>query len=67
MSNKVKMDKEEMMWRAREDAEIMAQYQEIINDKARMSRAIEEASKKAKDMEKRATAMRNVANKGKRK
>lgn len=67
MTNKVKMDKEEMMWRAREDAEIMAQYQEIINDKARMSRAIEEASKKAKDMEKRATAMRNVANKGKRK
>lgn len=67
MANKVKMDKEEMMWRAREDAEIMAQYQEIINDKARMSRAIEEASKKAKDMEKRATAMRNVANKGKRK
>ena len=67
MTNKVKMDKEEMMWRARQDAETMAQYQEIINDKARMNRAIEEASKQAKDMEKRATAMRNVANKGKRK
>ena len=67
MYNKVKMDKEEMMWRARQDAETMAQYQEIINDKARMNRAIEAASKQAKDMEKRATAMRSVANKGKRK
>ena len=67
MYNKVKMDKEEMMWRARQDAETMAQYQEIINDKARMNRAIEEASKQAKDMEKRATALRSVANKGKRK
>lgn len=67
MGNKTTMDKEEMMWRAREDANVMAQYQEILKDKARLNRAVKEANKQAKDMEKRASAMRNVANKGKRK
>lgn len=67
MGNKTTMDKEEMMWRAREDANVMAQYQEILKDKARLNRAVKEANKQAKDMEKRASAMRSVANKGKRK
>jgi hypothetical protein len=40
----------------------MAQYQEIINDKARMGRAIKEASKQASDLSKRANAMKNAAN-----
>ena len=41
MTNKTrKMTQEEMRWRAEDDARIMAQYQEIMNDKARMSRAI---------------------------
>lgn len=67
MGNKTTMDKEEMMWRARQDAETMAQYQEILKDKTRLNRAVKEANKQAKDMEKRASAMRSVANKGKRK
>lgn len=67
MGNKTTMDKEEMMWRAREDANVMAQYQEILKDKTRLNRAVKEANRQAKDMEKRASAMRSVANKGKRK
>ena len=54
--------KEEQQWQAESDARTMAQYQEIISDKARMSRAIKEASKQASDLNKRATAMRNAAN-----
>ena len=67
MGNKTTIDKEEMMWRAREDANVMAQYQEILKDKTRLNRAVKEANRQAKDMEKRASAMRSVANKGKRK
>ena len=39
----------------------MAQYQEILSDKARMSRAIKEANKQAQDLNKRASAMRSAA------
>lgn len=36
-------------------------YQEIMSDKARMNRAIKEAEKQAKDLNKRASAMQNAA------
>ena len=56
----VKM-KSEQQWQAESDAHTMATYQEIISDKARMNRAIREASKQAKDLNKRANAMRSAA------
>lgn len=52
---------DELKWQAESDASIMASYQEIINDKARMSRAIKVAQQKAKDLSKRANAMQTVA------
>jgi hypothetical protein len=56
-----KLSKEDLKWQAGGDADTMARYQEIINDKARMNRAIKEAEKQAKDLSKRASAMQNAA------
>lgn len=55
------MSKQDLKWQAQSDAHTMAQYQEIMSDKARMSRAIKEASKQAQDLSKRANAMRSAA------
>lgn len=52
---------ERQKWQAEEDASTMANYQEIIGDKARMNRAIKVANERAKDLQKRASAMQNVA------
>ena len=52
---------DEKQWQAESDASTMAQYQEIISDKARMDRAIKVAKRQAKDLEKRASAMQTVA------
>ena len=52
---------DEMKWQAESDASTMATYQEIVNDKARMNRAIKVAKAKAADLSKRASAMQNVA------
>ena len=54
--------KQEQQWQAESDAHTMAQYQEILSDKARMSRAIKEANKQAQDLNRRANAMRSAAN-----
>lgn len=54
--------KEEQKWQAQDDARVMAQYQEIISDKARMGRAVKEATKQASDLSKRANAMKTAAN-----
>jgi hypothetical protein len=56
-----KMSKSESEWRAEADANTLAEYQEIMNDKARMSRAIKVAKRKAEDLTKRANAMNSVA------
>ena len=56
-----KMTKQDLQWQAESDASTMARYQEIINDKARMNRAIKEANKQAQDLSKRANAMRSAA------
>lgn len=53
--------KKELEWQAEDDARTMANYQEIIGDKQRMSRAIKVAKKQAADLNKRANAMQNVA------
>ena len=52
---------EELRWQAESDARTMAQYQEIISDKARMNRAIKEANKQASDLQKRTNAMKAAA------
>lgn len=51
----------EERWQAESDASTMATYQEIMNDKARMNRAIKVAKSKAADLSKRAAVMQNVA------
>lgn len=56
-----RMKQRELQWLAEEDARIMAQYQDILNDKARMSRAVKVAKKQANDLQKRANAMKKVA------
>lgn len=56
-----KMTKQDLQWQAESDANTMMRYQEIMSDKARMQRAIKEASKQADDLNKRATAMRSAA------
>ena len=52
---------QERQWQAESDAETMARYQEILGDKARMSRAVKVAQQRANDLNKRATAMQTVA------
>ena len=58
-SGPTKADK--LKWQAEDDARVMATYQEILQDKARMNRAIKEANKQAQELNKRATAMKNAA------
>ena len=53
--------RQEQKWQAESDAHTMAEYQQIISDKARMDRAIKVAQQQANDLTKRATAMQNVA------
>ena len=48
-------------WQAEDDARVMAQYQEIMEDKGRMNRAVKIAQKQAKDLTKRANTMQKVA------
>ena len=56
-----KLSVDEKKWQAESDARTMAQYQEILQDKARMNRAIKEANKQAADLQKRTNAMRAAA------
>lgn len=53
---------QEQKWQAEEDARTMARYQEILDDKARMGRAVKVAKEQASDLNKRAAAMNKVAN-----
>lgn len=57
----MKVSSDDKKWQAESDASTMATYQEIINDKARMQRAIKVAKDRAKDLSKRANAMQSVA------
>lgn len=60
MANNVKSF-DDQKWQAEADASTMAQYQEILADKARMQRAIKAAKEKAEDLNKRASIMSKVA------
>ena len=61
MDNMSTSKKQEQQWQAEDDARTMARYQEILQDKARMGRAIKEANKQAQELNKRANAMRSAA------
>lgn len=58
----VKMSKEDLRWQTEQDARTMANYQEIMQDKARMARAVKEANKQAQDLTRRASIMKSAAN-----
>ena len=55
---------EEQKWQAENDAQTMVRYQEIMNDKSRMQRAINIAKQQASDLSRRASLMQNVAKSG---
>ena len=59
-----KMSADEKRWRAESDAETMARYQEILNDKSRMNEAVKVAKTRAAELNKRADAMQRVASTG---
>lgn len=56
-----KMSKEELDWRAEDDARILAQYQEILLDKARLSRAKKAATKEVTNLSNRLQIMKKVS------
>lgn len=57
----------EMKWQAESDARTLAEYQAIMSDSKRKSRAMSEARKQANDLEKRLKTMRAVSSKNKKK
>ena len=56
-----KISKEEPDWRAEDDARILAQYQEILLDKARLSRAKKAATKEVTNLSNRLQIMKKVS------
>lgn len=52
---------ERLKWQAESDASVMAQYQEILGDTARMNRAIKVAKRQAEDLQKRVSMMQRVS------
>lgn len=51
----------DLRWQAQNDADTMARYQELINDKPRLNRAIKAANQRAKDLAKQAATMQSAA------
>ena len=56
-----KMSAQEIRWQAESDAGTMARYQEIMQDKVRMNRAMREAKRQANNLNKRAAVMNKAA------
>ena len=56
-----KISKEELDWRAEDDARILAQYQEILLDKERLSRAKKAATKEVTNLSNRLQIMKKVS------
>ena len=52
-----KLTEDELKWRAEEDSRTIERYNEIINDKSRLNRAMEAAKKQVKNLTERATAL----------
>lgn len=55
--NGKKMSEEELKWRTQEDASTLERYQEIVNDKPRLERALAEAKKTVDNLQQRANAI----------
>jgi hypothetical protein len=51
------LSKEELEWQAESDARIIANYNEIINDKARLARALKAAQREVDNLTERADAL----------
>lgn len=51
------MTEDELKWRAEEDARTLERYQEIMNDKPRLERAMKQAQKTIDNLQQRADAM----------
>jgi archaellum component FlaC len=56
MANR-KMTENELRWQAESDAGIIEQYNEIINDKPRLDRAMKAAKKQVENLTERANAL----------
>ena len=56
-----KISKSELDWRAEDDARVLAQYQEILLDKARLSRAKKAATKEVVNLSNRLQIMKKVS------
>lgn len=56
-----KINKSELDWRAEDDARVLAQYQEILLDKARLSRAKKAATKEVANLSNRLQIMKKVS------
>lgn len=52
-----KMSEDELRWRAEDDARTLERYQEIMNDKPRLDRAMKQAQKTIDNLQERANAM----------
>jgi hypothetical protein len=55
-----RISKQELEWRAQDDARILAQYQEILLDKARLKNAQSAAKKEVDNLNKRLQVMKKV-------
>ena len=55
--NKKQMSAEELKWQAESDARTLAEYQEIVNDKPRLKRAMDAAQKQIDNLKERADAL----------
>lgn len=62
-----KISLQEKKWRAENDADTMARYEEIMGDPTRRKAAIAAAKSKAADLNKRASVMNRVAGNKKKK
>lgn len=54
---KRKMTEDELRWQTEEDARTLERYQEIVNDKARLDRAMKATAKIVDNLEERAKAL----------
>lgn len=52
-----KLSEDELRWRAEEDARTLERYQEIMNDKERLDRAMKAAKKIEDNLKERAAAI----------
>ena len=55
--DKKKLSEDELRWQSEEDARVLERYQEIMNDKGRLDRAMKIAKKTVDNLKERAAAL----------